>query len=108
LVFSGLLVQATAVGIGFTSGGWRWPIVGAGAAVSLGFLFVLFADGGKFGRVECGMLGLSVLTLALALAHGWSTHPAIVAFLAGGMALQAVIMILLLLFMLFFRMKRLF
>jgi hypothetical protein len=108
LVVSGLLVQTTAVALGFTRVGWRWPSAAAGALVSLGFLFVLFADGGKFDGLEYGMLALSVLTLALAAGRALSTHPAIAAFLWGAMAIQAVIMIFLTLVLFFLKMNKLF
>jgi hypothetical protein len=108
LLVAGLLVQTSAIALGFTRVGWRWPSVAAGVLVSLGFLFVLFADGGKFDGLEYGMLALSVLTLGLAVGRALSTHPAIAPFLWGLMALQAVVMIFLTLVMFFLKMNKLF
>ena len=108
MVVSGLLVQATAIALGFTRVGWRWPSVAAGVLVSLGFLFVLIADGGKFDTWEYSLLALSVLTLGLAVGRALSTHPAINAFLWGGIALQAVIMFTLMLVLFFLKMNKLF
>ena len=108
MLVSGLLVQATAIVLGFTRVGWRWPSVAAGLLVSLGFLFVLFADNGKFDGMKYGMLAFTLLTLALAGGRALSTHPAIAAFLWGAMALQAVVMIFLTLIMFFLKMNKLF
>jgi hypothetical protein len=108
LLVSGLLVQAAAVGMGFTSVGWRWPIVGAAVLVSLGTLFVVFVDSGRIDGLKSGVIGFSVGVLALALARSLSTHSSFAAFLAGAVAFQAIVMISLLLVVFFFKMNRLF
>jgi hypothetical protein len=97
-----------AVGLGFTSIGWRWPIVVAAALVSLGSVFVVFADGGTLDGTQYALIGFSGLVLALAVGHALSMHPAIAWSLRVGVGLQALGMGLLLAVLLLFRMNRLF
>ncbi|HEX7898892.1 MAG TPA: hypothetical protein VF950_14105 [Planctomycetota bacterium] len=40
LVIVGLIVQAAAIGLGFTALGWRWPLIAAAVAVALGALLL--------------------------------------------------------------------
>ncbi len=104
-LISGLLIQAAALGTGFTSVGWRWPLVGAGVLVSLGSLLAAFLDGGKLDGQVLAFIGFSVLVLGLAIAHAFSTHPALAWSLRIGMILQALGMGFLVLFLATFKMK---
>jgi len=76
--------------------------------VSLGTIFVVFADGGTLDGMEYALVGFSVLVLALAVGHSLSMHPAIVWSLRVGVGIQALGMGLLLAILLLFRMNRLF
>jgi hypothetical protein len=105
LLISGLVIQAAALGVGFTSLGWRWALVGAGLLVSLGSLIAAFLDGGKPDGALLVYVGFNVLVLGLAVAHAFSTHPALVWSLRIGVGIQALGMILLALFLATFKMK---
>ena len=105
LLISGLLIQAAALGIGFSSVGWRWPFVGAGVLVSLGSLLAAFLDGGKPDGALLAYVGFNVLVLGLALGQAFSTHPALVWSLRIGVGIQALGMVLLALFLATFKMK---
>ena len=108
LLVSGLIVQGAAVGIGFTSLGWRWPLIGAGVLVSLGCILGVVLDGGRMDGPAVGVLAFSALVLGLAAGHGFSTHPVLVWSLRIGVGVQALGMALLLAFLLTFKMSRLF
>jgi hypothetical protein len=104
-LISGLVLQAAALGIGFTSVGWRWPLVGAGLLVSLGSLLAAFLDGGKPDGPGLTFIGFSVLVMGLAVGHAFSLHPALAWSLRIGIAIQAFGMGFLVLFLATFKMK---
>src|SRR5262245_56460341 len=105
LLISGLLIQAAALGVGFTSLGWRWSLVGAGVLVSLGSLLAAFLDGGKLDGAVIAYIGFNVVVLGLAVGHALSVHPALVWALRIGILIQALGMGLLALFLATFKMK---
>jgi len=104
-LISGLVIQAAALGIGFSSVGWRWPLVGAGVLVSLGSLLAAFLDGGKLDGQVLAYIGFNVLVLGLAVGHALSAHPAIAWSLRIGIIIQALGMGFLALFLATFKMK---
>jgi hypothetical protein len=108
LVFSGLGVQAAALVLGFTRVGWRWPMVGAGTLVSLGFLLTIWLDGGRLEGLPLAVVLFSILVLGLAGGHAASAHPAVAWPLRAGIIVQALLLLLLVAFFLFFQMDRLF
>jgi hypothetical protein len=105
LVVSGLVVQAAALAGGFTSLGWRWPMVAAGALVSLGSLVAAVADGGRPDGQVLGFCAFNLAVLCLAVGHAFSTHPGIAWPLRIGIGIQALGLALLLLFLLTFKMR---
>ena len=96
LLIGGLLVQAAAIGLGFTSLGWRWPLVAAAVAVALGAL--------ALARRTWAFVAAAIL---IAGWHGMSDAPTAAWALRIVFALEALAQLAFLMFMLTFRMKRL-
>jgi len=104
MVIAGLLLQAGAVAAGFTNVGWRWPLAGATVAIAL---VVLFMTRPNDTFTQC-VFGIAFLSLAAGAGHlaspaPWAAWSARVAF-----GIEALFQILLLLFLLFFKLGRLF
>jgi hypothetical protein len=107
LVSVGLLLQAAAVALGFTSAGWRWPLVAATAAVALGILAVRFIDSPTVDGLGLAVIGFSVAALGASAWHGASLSP-VAAWMARFLfGVEALGQLLLLAFLLFFRLNRL-
>ncbi|HUR37999.1 MAG TPA: hypothetical protein VM222_00815 [Planctomycetota bacterium] len=107
LVSVALLLQAAAVALGFTSVGWRWPVAAATAAVGLGILAVRVIDSPTVDGLGLAVIAFSVAALGAAAWHAASPSP-----VAAGMArilfgLEALGLLAILLFLLLFRMNRL-
>lgn len=75
LTWTGLALQATAFGLGFTSLGWRWPIASAVIAVAAGVAGVIFYDGGKIDGAELVVLLVSLGMMAAGIWHAASAAP---------------------------------
>ena len=96
LVVAGLLVQAGAVGLGFTSLGWRGPLIAAAVAVALGAMVLT--------RKTWGFAAAVILVAGW---HGMSDAPAAAWALRIVFTLEALVQLALLIFLLTFRMTRL-
>jgi hypothetical protein len=96
LLTAGLLVQALAIGAGFTALGWRWPLLGAAVAVALGM-----AVATRKAWIFAGAV------LLISAGHGISDAPAFAWALRIFFGLEALAMLALAVFMLTFRMNRL-
>lgn len=107
LAAAGLLLQAAAVGLGFTSAGWRWPIAAATAAVALGVLGVQLADAPPRDTVGRGIALFAVAAIAAAAWHAASVSASAAWTARIFFGLEALGQILIVLFFLFFRMNRL-
>ena len=107
LVSVGLLVQAAAVALGFTSVGWRWPLAAATAAVALGILAVRFIDLPTVDGLGLAVIAFSLAALGAAAWHAASLSPAAAWMTRILFGVEALGLLLLLAFLLFFRMNRL-
>ena len=107
LVIVGLLLQAAAVALGFTSVGWRWPLAAATAAVALGILAVRFIDSPTVDGLGLALIAFSVAALGAAAWHGVTPSP-VAAWMARILfGVEALGQLAILLFLLLFRMDRL-
>ena len=107
LVALGLLVQLGALAAGFTSLGWRWPLVAVTAA---GAILLLLLAGVKEGRAEglnAFVVILTLVSLAAAGGHAASAAPAAAWALRIVFGLHVLLMSALLVFLLTFRLNRL-
>lgn len=103
---SGLLLQLGAIAAGLSGFGWRWPLLTATAVVSLGILL----PGMNWRRMDTfdwSLLSGVLISLAAAGLLACSESPAAAWFLRIVFGIQLLVVILLLLFMLCFRMNRL-
>jgi hypothetical protein len=107
LVSVGLLLQAAAVALGFTSVGWRWPLIAATAAVALGILAVRFIDSPTVDGLGLAVIAFSVAALGAAAWHGASPSPAAAWTARILFGVEALGQLAILLFLLLFRMDRL-
>lgn len=107
LVSVGLLVQATAVALGFTTVGWRWPLAAATAAVGLGILAVRLIDSPKVDGLGLAVIAFSLAALGAAAWHAASPSPVAAWMTRILFGAEALGLILLLAFLLLFRMNRL-
>lgn len=104
MVITGLLLQAGAVAAGFTTAGWRWPLAGVTMAVALVVLFMTRPND----PFQQAVFAIAFLSLAAGAGHlaspaPWAAWSARIAF-----GIEALFQILILLFLLFFKMGRLF
>lgn len=107
LVGAGLAVQGVAIALGFTSLGWRWPISGATAAVGLGILVIQAAAAPPRDSLGRGLAVFAALALASAASHAASASP-IAAWAARiFFGIEMLGLFALLVFLLTFRLKRL-
>lgn len=104
LVLAGLFLQACAIAAGFTSAGWRWPLAGATAAIALGIALIVKPND----AVTYGVLAAALSALAAGATHLATPHPAAAWTVRIAFGIEALFLTLLLLFMLFFKMDRLF
>jgi hypothetical protein len=107
LVSVGLLLQAAAIALGFTSIGWRWPLSAATAAVALGILAVRFIDSPSVDGLGLAVISFSVAALGAAAWHAASTSPAAAWMARILFGVEALLLLAILLFLLLFRMNRL-
>jgi len=107
LVSVGLLVQAVAVALGFTAMGWRWPLAAATAAVALGILAVRLIDSPAVDGLGLAVIAFSVAALGAASWHAASPSPVAAWMTRILFGAEALGLLLLLAFLLFFRMNRL-
>ena len=103
LLIAGLLAQAAAVGLGFTSLGWRWPLAAASAGIAVG-IAIAARRGDALGFA---LTGFAALAFAVSVWYAVSPAPVASWLLWFVFALEALGQGLLLLFLLTFRMKRL-
>ena len=96
LVAAGLLVQAGAVGLWFTALGWRWPLIAAAVAVALGASLLT--------RKTWGFAAAAILVAGW---HGMSDAPAAAWALRIVFALEALAQLALAIFLMTFRLTRL-
>ena len=96
LVIVGLIAQAAAIGLGFTALGWRWPLIAAAVAVALGAL-----------ALSRRAWWIAAIAIPIAAWHGMSDAPAAAWALRIVFGLEALAQLALLVFLLTFRMKRL-
>jgi hypothetical protein len=108
LVTTGLLVQAAAIGLGFSSVGWRWPVAGATAIVALGILTVMLGWEPPDDPLKRTVFAAALLALAAAVGHAASPAPAAAWIARAAFGVEALFQILIALFMFFFKMDRLF
>lgn len=103
LVIAGLLAQAAAVGLGFTAAGWRWPLAGVTALIA-----AVIAGTAKWGDdLGSWLVGFAVVAIAASAWHALSPSPVSVWLLWGAFGLEALLQAAILLFLLTFKMKRL-
>ena len=107
LVSVGLLVQAAAVALGFTTVGWRWPLAAATAAVALGILAVRFIDSPAVDGLGLAVIAFSLAALGAAAWHAASTSPVAAWMTRILFGAEALGLLAILLFLLLFRMNRL-
>ena len=96
LAIAGLLVQAAAVGLGFTALGWRWPLIAAAVAVALGMLLPTRRT-----------WWIAAIAVPIAAWHGMSDAPAAAWALRIVFTLEGLLQLAVLVFLLTFRMTRL-
>ena len=72
LILAGVLLQLTAVGLGFTSLGWRTPLIAAAAALALGAVGVWLGTGADPHPLGVGTALWAAVVLALGAWHGLS------------------------------------
>jgi hypothetical protein len=101
----GLLVQLGALAAGFTALGWRWPLVAVTAAGAL-LLLAGFRQGNKEG-INAFILVATVVSLAAAGWHAASDAPAAAWALRIVYGLHVLLMGAFLVFLLTFRLNRL-
>src|SRR3954471_1667167 len=107
LVSVGLLLQAAGVALGFSALGWRWPLVAATAAVALGILAVRFIDSPTVDGLGLAVIAFSLAALGAAAWHGASPSPVAAWMARLFFGAEALGQLLLLAFLLFFRLNRL-
>ncbi len=107
LVGAGLLLQAAAVALGFTSLGWRWPLVAATALIALGMLAVRAMESSAVDPPGMILIGFSIGALGAAAWHAASLSPAAAWTLRAAFGLEALALLALLAFLLLFRLNRL-
>src|SRR5688500_9570862 len=104
---AGLAVHLGAFALRWTAIGWRWPAVAAASVVALGIGAVVLVWSRRLEPPHLALLAVQALALIAALAVARSPSRPAAWALGAGSVLQVLILILLLAFMLFFRMRRL-
>lgn len=107
LVGAGLLVQGAAFAVGFFSLGWRWPIAAATAVVAIGILVVQAIDGRIDDGLTRGIALFAVLGIASGVASACTLHPAAAWAARVFFGLEFLGQLALLLFLLLFKITRL-
>jgi len=107
LVAAGLLLQAAALALGFTSLGWRWPLVAVTALIAAGILALSATPVASSDSFERTLMGFSLAAIGAAVWHAASASPAAAWTLRTAFGLEALILTALLAFLLLFRLTRL-
>lgn len=107
LISIGVLLQAGALGLGFTRLGWRMPMIVAGVALALGAVGVWLYEGAKIHAIGVGVAVWAVVLSALAAWHGLSDGAAAAWSYRAAFGLQCLAAGLVFWFAFFFRLNRL-
>ena len=107
LITVGVGLQVAAVALGFTTLGWRGPLVAAGAALALGILAVWAHEGAKRKAFHLSVVAACLAVLVLATWHGFTDSPVAAWCYRVAFGLQAVAAILFMAFCCLFRLNRL-
>jgi hypothetical protein len=107
LVTAGLLVQLTALGLGFTSLGWRWPLIAGGSAVAAGCLVVVALETRSMDALSGAFTACCLGVLASAAWHAFSPAPAAAYLYRTWFVIELLFMLLAGWFAFFFKMTRL-
>ena len=107
LTASGLALQAIAIGLGFTSLGWRWPVASATIAVAAGIAGVILLDGGKIDGVQLVVFVSTLAALAAGVWHAASAAPAAAWTARIAFGLETVLLLFVASIFLFFKLDRL-
>jgi hypothetical protein len=108
LLVAAMAALSTGLGLGFTSLGWRWPLIAAGSAVAAGTLLLIAIETRSADTFVRTVIGAAVAVLALAAWHGLSPAPAAVWLYRVAFAVEFLFMLAATIFAFTFKMNRLF